>query len=213
MVVFAEVCDGTFSTAGRACRAPFPPEKDEAVAEVGLLFGRDQLCENAFYLGGVGERFVVHTEASAETDTMGVGDDAGNAVYIAAKEVGYLSSDARKGKEVVHIFGHLAAEPITDYLTGRLDTRRLGAVETARADRLLKLGEVCVGNSFKGRIFNEKVAADDIYPCVGALRRKPTHNEKLPGLAPELQRAFGCRIYFFKPRHDLGYSMLFLLIG
>ena len=75
MVMLAEVGKRTFRAARRACRAPFTPKKDEAVAEVCLLFGRDKLGEYAFNLGGVGERFVVHTEATAETDAMGVGDD------------------------------------------------------------------------------------------------------------------------------------------
>ena len=73
--------------------------------------------------------------------------------------------------------------------------QRLASVKTAGANKRFKLGELGGCHRLGIRIDAEQLTAGEIDARIGALRRKPPHDEKPPGVnAAPLERTFGRRI-------------------
>ena len=92
----AEVRKRTALALGGASRADVAPELHDAVAKITALRRLDQLVHDTPHLGGILERLGVHTKATANTDAMGIGNNAALMVKIAQEQVGYLTPHAGK---------------------------------------------------------------------------------------------------------------------
>lgn len=87
-------CLGTYIASRGLCAADISAEVDEAMAGVGLIFARDRFGQYSLNSDGILQLFGIKTESAAYSDTVSVGNDAGDTEDVAEEKVGYLSSDA-----------------------------------------------------------------------------------------------------------------------
>ena len=137
-------CLGT-DIASRGLRAAdISAEVDEAMAGVGLVLARDRVCEDALNLDRIFKLLGIKSESAAYSDTVSVGNDAGNAEDVAEEKVGDLSSDAGEFAELFDVARQFSAVFVAKLDTSRLDRRRLCAVKSARTDYIFDILEGCI---------------------------------------------------------------------
>ncbi len=192
-------CLGT-DIASRGLRAADISAKvDEAVAGVGLVFARDRFGQYSLDANGILKLFGIKTESAAYSDTVSVGNDAGNAEDVAEEKVGDLSSDAGEFAELFDVARQFSAVFVEKLDASRLDRRRLCAVKSARTDYIFDILEGRIGKRGKRRIFFKQVFANNIDSRIGALGGKSAHYHQPPSLAASpIKGASGIRIEFLE---------------
>ena len=155
----------------------------KAVAGVGLEFARDRFGQYSLNSDGILQLFGIKTESAAYSDTVSVGNDAGNTEDVAKEKIGDLSSDAGKFAELFDVARQFSAVFVAKLDTSRLDRRRLCAVKSARTDYIFDIFEGRIGKRGKRRIFFKQVFANNIDSRIGALGGKSAHYHQPPSLA------------------------------
>lgn len=169
-------CLGTGIASWGLRAADISAKVDEAMAGVGLVFFWDRIGKYAFDPYGILQLFGIKSKSAAYSDTVSVGNDAGDSENVAEEEVGYLSSDAGKFAEQLDVARQFTAVFVAKLDASRLDRRRLGSVKSAGTDDIFdilkgRVGKLCKrGESFK------QVLAYDIDTRVRALGGKSAHN-------------------------------------
>lgn len=124
--------------------ADISAEVDEAVAGVGLVFARDRFGQYSLDANGILQLFGIKAESAAYSDTVSVGNDAGNTEDVAEEKVGDLSSYAGEFAELINVARQFSAVFVSKLNASRLDRRRLGAVKSARTDYIFDILEGCI---------------------------------------------------------------------
>lgn len=138
-------CLGT-DIASRGLRAAdISAEVDEAMAGVGLVFARDRFGQYSLDANGILKLFGIKTESAAYSDTVSVGNDAGNAEDVAEEKVGDLSSDAGEFAELFDVTRQFTAVFVAKLNASRLDRRRFCAVKSAGSNDIFYIGQLCIG--------------------------------------------------------------------
>ena len=199
--MLAQMCNRTLITFGIAGSASVTSELDDAVAKIADLFLLEQRGEDALDLDGVFEPLAVHSKASTNAHTVGVGYHAALLVEVTKKEIGYFATNAREFEQLFHRVRHDAVVLIYEHSASILGVLRFDVIKPTRADVFFELFNARRGNRLGRWIGGKKLAANEIDACIGALRRKSAHNEQLPRLAAPFQRTKRLGIYFFKSCH------------
>lgn len=116
----------------------------KAVAGVGLIFARDRFGQYSLDANGILKLFGIKTESAAYSDTVSVGNDAGDTEDVAEEKVGDLSSDAGEFAELFDVARQFTVIFVAKLDTSRLDRRRLCAVKSARTDYIFDILEGCI---------------------------------------------------------------------
>lgn len=117
---------------------------DEAMAGVGLIFARDRFGQYSLDANGILQLFGIKSESAAYSDTVSVGNDAGDTEDVAEEKVGDLSSDAGEFAKLFDVARQFTVILIAKLDTSRLDRRRLCAVKSARTDYIFDILEGCI---------------------------------------------------------------------
>ena len=209
--MLAKLANWTFPAFWRSCRAGVSAKLHDAVAKIRLFFRGDDTCKDKLYLFGIAKPLAVHSKPAANAHTVSVGNYCWLAVNISKQKICDLSANAGKGQQSVHVVGNYRAEFVPKLNCRSLYACRLGLIKTAGANDIFNVLNGRVGKVGICGIFREKLTADYIDPRVGALRRKPTHNEKPPGLTLPVKGADRLGIDALKLCDDSRHSFFFLI--
>src|SRR5712691_10277705 len=161
--------------AGDAYAATVP---DELMAEVNPYFFGDDAHQ--VLLDFLGVLVLGEIEAAREANHVSVDHDAaGDAVGRAQHHVRRFSSDAGKGKNLVHGLGDLTPEVFEEGFAGAHDRLGLVAEEAGWANFLLQFAGIGIGEGLGIGIFLVERFGDLIYTHVGALRGKNRGDQEL----------------------------------
>lgn len=115
--------------ASRGLRAAdISAEVYKAVAGVCLVFARDRFGQYSLDANGILQLFGIKAESAAYSDTVSVGNDAGNTEDVAEEKVGDLSTNAGEFAKLFDVARQFTVIFVAKLNASRLDRRRLCAV-------------------------------------------------------------------------------------
>ena len=192
-------CLGAGIASRGLCAADVSAEINESMTGVGLVFLGDRIGQYALNLERILQFFGIKSESATDSDTVRIGNYAGNAENVAEEEICDLSAHAGEFAELINVARQVSAVFVAKLDASRLDRRRLCAVKSARTNDIFDILEGCICKRRKRRIFFKKVFANYIDTRIGALGGKSAHNHQLPSLvAAPIEGASGIGIEFLE---------------